>query len=209
MLFILVVVKDSFVIPEHVVHCSTAALHSKVIALKELMKGGKKKTPKRNLLPPALFLGLSCGFLFGDYIFLFISLWKRWKVWNTALDTNKCSTFCLYFWECSYIIQVDLSYNLTVCTLVQKGVIGSSQSSQKFIRRVLNNFKWWEVKIKVYVKTYYPNCRAASWFNFGPLNLTSFTVWSFTCKSLVHFVVKLCLALLPCPYITTIQPESE
>lgn len=36
-LFILVVVKDSFMIPEHAVHCSTVALHSEV--LKELLRG--------------------------------------------------------------------------------------------------------------------------------------------------------------------------
>lgn len=41
MLFILVVVKDSFMIHEHVVHCSTAALHSEAICLKELMRGEK------------------------------------------------------------------------------------------------------------------------------------------------------------------------
>ena len=52
MLFILVVVKDYFVIPEHVVHCSTADLHSKVFALRAYKRRkGRKKTPKRNLLP--------------------------------------------------------------------------------------------------------------------------------------------------------------
>lgn len=41
MLFILVVVEDSFMIHEHVVHFSTAALHSEAISFKELMRGEK------------------------------------------------------------------------------------------------------------------------------------------------------------------------
>lgn len=53
MLFILVVVKDFFMIPKHVVQWSCTALMSEAISFKEIIIGGK--TVSKVPLPPVLY----------------------------------------------------------------------------------------------------------------------------------------------------------
>lgn len=122
MLFVSVVVKDSFMIPEHVVHCSAAALHSEAISLKELMRGEKQY--KRNFhLCYSELQGLGW---FGVIQFLWLvceqDASQPEKQHQTLTDSTRLYVPCL--WEGSHIFISPKIWSLTRSALQHNSVIG-------------------------------------------------------------------------------------